>query len=55
MNGIAPEIAQEVGVLFRHDDGNTGSRQQEAKHHPGGPAADNAARCIDRGHRHSLR
>jgi len=41
-------------VLFRHDDGNTSSRQQEAKHHPGGSAANNATRCADRRHRHSL-
>ena len=54
MNGVAAEIAQEVSVLFRHDDGNTSSRQQEAKHHPGGSAANNATRCADRGHRHSL-
>src|SRR5689334_17515423 len=54
MNGVAAEIAQEVRVLFRHDDGNTSSRQQEAKHHPGGSAANNATRCADRRHRHSL-
>ena len=50
MNGVAAEIAQEVGVLFQHGDGDTGARQQEAEHHPGRSAAGDAAGGFDRSH-----
>ena len=50
MHSIAAEIAQEIGVLFDNDDSNASARQQEAKHHPGGSTAGNAALCFDRGH-----
>ena len=43
MNGVAAEIAQEIRVLLQHDDVDPRPRQQQAEHHPGGPAADNAA------------
>ena len=32
MDGVAAEIAQEVGVLLEHDDVDAGARQQEAEH-----------------------
>jgi hypothetical protein len=43
MNGVAAEVAQEVGMLLEHDDVHAGTREQEAEHHPAGPAADDAA------------
>src|SRR5512137_791719 len=55
MYGIASEIAQEIGVLFQHDDGNAGAREQEAKHHPGRSAASDTARRFDRDHGSSPR
>ncbi|MNU07013.1 hypothetical protein D3C72_2524180 [compost metagenome] len=39
MDGVAAEIAQEVGVLFQDGDADAGARQQEPEHHPGGTAA----------------
>ena len=43
MDGVAAEIAEEVGVLLEHDHVDAGARQQEAQHHAGGSAADDAA------------
>ena len=43
MNGVAAEIAQEIGVLLEHDDVDAGAREQEAEHHPARSAADDAA------------
>ena len=43
MNGVAAEIAQEVGVLLQHHHVDAGAREQEAEHHAGGPAAGDAA------------
>ena len=37
---VAAEIAEEVGVLFEHADVAAGAGEQQAGHHPGGPAAD---------------
>ena len=42
MNGIAAEIAEEVGMLLQHDDVDAGARQQKAEHEPARPAADDA-------------
>ena len=50
MHGVAAEIAQEVGVLFQHNDVYAGTREQKTEHHPGGPAADNAAARDERDH-----
>ena len=50
MHGVAAEIAQEVGVLFQHDHIDAGAREQEAEHHPGRPAADDAAAGRGIGH-----
>ena len=43
VNRVAAEVAQEVGVLFEDQDVDAGPGQQKSKHHPGGPAADDAA------------
>ena len=43
MDGVAPEIAQEVAMLFKDDDLDSGARQQIAEHHPRWTAARNAA------------
>src|SRR5262249_45090590 len=43
MDGVAAEIAEEVGVLLEHDDVDAGARQQEAEHEPARPTADDAA------------
>ena len=42
MDGVAAEVAQEIGVLFQHDHIDPGAREQEAEHHPARAAADNA-------------
>ena len=39
MDRVAAEIAEEVGVLLEHLDLAPGAREQQAGHHPGGPAA----------------
>src|SRR5947209_885359 len=46
MNGVAAKIAQEILVLLQHADIHAAAREQEAEHHPGGPAADDAATGI---------
>ena len=43
MDRVAAEVAQEVGVLLEHHDVDAGARQQQAEHHAGRPAADDAA------------
>jgi hypothetical protein len=43
VDGVAAEVAQEVGMLLEHDDIHARARQQEAEHQPAGPAADDAA------------
>src|SRR4029077_4069894 len=50
MNRVAAEIAQEVGVLLQCRDIDAGSREEKSQHHPGGPAAHNAAARGERGH-----
>jgi hypothetical protein len=52
MDGVAAEIAQEIGVLFQHRDAHAGARQQIAEHHAGGSAADDASCGGDGGFRH---
>ena len=42
MNGVAAEIAQEIGMLLEHDDVDAGAREQKAQHEPARPAADDA-------------
>ncbi len=51
MDGVAAEVAQEVGVLLQHHDVDAGARQQQPQHHAGGTAAGDAARGGDLVHR----
>jgi len=57
MHSVAAEVAQEVGVLLEHQHGHADARQQEPRHHPRRPAADDAARNLARvvGHCSDLR
>jgi uncharacterized protein with von Willebrand factor type A (vWA) domain len=48
VDGVAAKVAQEIRVLLEHDDIDAGAREQEAEHHPGRPAAGNAASGADR-------
>ena len=43
MDGVAAEVAEEVGVFFEDDDVDAGAGEEEAEHHAGGAAADDAA------------
>src|SRR4029079_11770538 len=47
MNRVAAEVAQKILVLLEHDDVDARTRQQEAKHHPGRPAARDATGGMD--------
>src|SRR5215831_17024000 len=47
VNGVAAKVAQKVGVLLQHHDADAGARQEEAQHHAGGAAADNATAGVD--------
>ena len=49
MNGVAAEIAVEIGVFFQNNDVHSGARQQKADHHARWPAADNEATGPDLG------
>ncbi|HXM20683.1 MAG TPA: hypothetical protein VN948_05405 [Terriglobales bacterium] len=37
MNGVAPEVAQEIGVLLENYDVDAGARQQKPSIMPAGP------------------
>jgi hypothetical protein len=43
MDGIAPEVTEEVFVFFEDGDGDTLAGEEEAKHDTCGSAADDAA------------
>lgn len=43
MDGVAPEVAEEIRVLFQDQHFDAGAGQQQAEHHPGGAAAHDAA------------
>jgi hypothetical protein len=43
MDGVAAEVAQEVGMLFEDDAFHPGANEKEAEHHAGRPAADETA------------
>src|SRR6187200_258964 len=45
MDGVATEIAQEVGMLLQHYCSDAGPGQQKPEHHPGRAAAGDAAGC----------
>ena len=47
MDGVAAEVAQEIGVLLEHHHLDAGAGEQIAQHHAGGPAAGDAAACGD--------
>ena len=46
VNGVAAEVAEEVGVLLEHDHLDAGARQQEREHEPGRTTAHDAALCL---------
>jgi len=43
VNGVAPKIAQKIGVFLQNNDVDAGARQQKAQHHSRRPAAGNSA------------
>jgi len=43
MDGVAAEVAQEIGMLLEHQDVDAGAGEEEAKHHPGRSAAGDRA------------
>jgi len=43
MDGVAAEVAEEVGVFLEDGDVDAGAREEEAEHHAGGASADDAA------------
>ena len=43
VDGVAAEVAQEIGVLLEHEHVDARAREQEAEHHAGGAAAGNGA------------
>src|SRR4051812_15556784 len=47
MDRVAAEVAQEVGMLFQHDDVDAGAPQQKAEHHAGRTTAHDAAGGLD--------
>ena len=42
MDGVATEVAEEVGVFFEDGDLNAGAREEEAEHDAGRASADDA-------------
>ena len=40
VDGVAAEIAKEVGMLFEHPNGDAGARKEQSDHHPCRAAAD---------------
>ncbi len=54
MDRVAAEVAEEVGVLLEDGHVDAGAREEEAEHHAGRPAADDAAAgAIGRRGRHA--
>ena len=43
MDGVAAEVAEEIGVFFEDLDFDAGTGEEETEHHAGGTAADYAA------------
>ena len=43
MDGVAAEVAEEIGVLLEDEDANAGTRQEQSQHHAGGTAASHHA------------
>ncbi len=42
MNGVAPEVSEEIRMLFQHRDANPGPREEQSGNHPRRAAADDA-------------
>jgi len=47
VNGVAAEVAQEIGMLLQHQHLDAEARQEQAQHHAGGAAAGDAAAYVD--------
>ncbi len=47
MDGIAPEVPEEIGVFFEDLHVDAGASEQEAQHHAGRSATGYAARGLD--------
>src|ERR1700692_4150822 len=45
VNGVAAEIAEEVGVFFEDEDFDASAGEKEAEHYAGGAASCDAAGC----------
>jgi hypothetical protein len=43
VDGVSPEVAQEIRVLLEDDDRDAGAAEQKAEHHAGRPAPGDAA------------
>ena len=43
MDGVAAEVAQEIGVFFQHDDVDAGAGEKKPEHHAGRAAAGDGA------------
>src|SRR5690606_25580067 len=50
MDRVTAEVAEEVGMLLEHDHVDVRAREEPAGDHPGGAAADDAARRLERRH-----
>jgi hypothetical protein len=50
MDGVAPEVAEEVAMLFEHRHPNAGTGEQQAGDHSGGTAADDDEIILPPGH-----
>ena len=48
VDGVAAEVAEEVGVLFEDGDGEAGAGEQQAEHDPCRTSADDAAGGCER-------
>jgi hypothetical protein len=54
VNGVAAEVAEEIGVLLQHHHLDAGAGEQVTKHHAGGSASGDAAARGDGFSRHLL-
>src|SRR5215475_13798921 len=46
MDGVAAEVAQEIGMLLEHQDVDAGAGEEKAEHHPGWSTAAIAQRVV---------
>src|SRR5262249_39063783 len=47
VHGVATEVAQKVGMLFKHDDFETCACEQQTQHHAGRTTTDDATARLD--------